>query len=218
MDYYDSLFKSYKYDELVFRRIVTPFGVKRIPEIKTRKVKKADEETIAEAKNDMDFKLASLENAQRASDRMKDGPDTDQLAQADARLAFARAKVQAAEEAVADLELCAPFAGVVCNVDMHVGEWVAPGIPILQLGNLDQLRVETTDLSEIDAARVHPQDTVLVTIDALPDVVFNGTVLRVANKSAEGSGVNYTAVVLLDTIPADLRWGMTAFADIEVSE
>src|SRR5574339_507816 len=79
VDYYDSLFKAYKYDELVFRRVVTPFGVKRIPEIKTRKVKKADEETIAEAKNDMDLKLANLESAQRAADRVKDGPDTDQL-------------------------------------------------------------------------------------------------------------------------------------------
>ena len=218
VDYYDSLFKSYKYDELVFIKKMTPFGVKRIPEIRTRKIKKADEETIAEAKNDMDLKLASLENATRAAARLKDGPDTDQLAQAEARLALAEAQVRASEEAVANLELRAPFDGVVCNLNVRAGEWVTPGIPILRLGDLGNLRVETTDLSEIDATRVHPQDTVLVTFDALPDVVVNGTVLRVANKSAEGSGVNYTAVVLLDTVPADLRWGMTAFADIEVSE
>src|SRR5512139_2592416 len=216
VDYYDSLFKPYKYDELVFIKKMTPFGVKRIPEIRTRKIKKADEETIAEAKNDMDLKLASLENATRAAARLKDGPDTDQLAQAEARLALAEAQVRAGEEAIANLELRAPFDGVVCNLNVRAGEWVTPGIPILRLGDLGDLRVETTDLSEIDAARVHPQDTVLVTFDALPDVVVNGTVLRVANKAAEGSGVNYTAVVLLDTIPADLRWGMTAFADIEV--
>ena len=107
--------------------------------------------------------------------------------------------------------------GVVCNLDARIGEWVSPGIPIVQLGNLNNLRVETTDLSEIDAARVHPQDTVSVTFDALPDVVVNGTVQSVANKSAEGSGVNYTTVVVLDSIPAGLRWGMTAFIDIEVS-
>lgn len=218
VDYYDSLFKSYKYDELVFIRKVTPFGVKRIPEIKTRKIKKADEETIAEAKNDMDLKLAKLENAKRSSDRMKDGPDIKLLAEAEARLNLAKAQVKAAEKNVADLELRAPFDGVICNLDVRIGEWVAPGIPILQLGNLDQLRVETTDLNEIDAARVHPQDTVLLTFDALPDVVIKGTVLWVANKSAEGSGVNYTAVILLDKIPENLRWGMTAFADIEVSE
>jgi HlyD family secretion protein len=218
LDYYDSLFKSYKYDELVFVRKVTPFGVKRIPEIKTRKIKKADEETIAEAKNDMDLKLAQLENAKRNTDRMQDGPDTKLLAEDQARLDLAKARVLAAQESVADLELRAPFDGVVCNLDVHTGEWVAPGVPILQLGDLESLRVETTDLSEIDSARVHPRDTVLVTFDALPDVVVNGTVLWVANKSAEGSGVNYTAVIVLDELPPDLRWGMTAFADIEVSE
>jgi multidrug efflux pump subunit AcrA (membrane-fusion protein) len=190
VDYYDSLFKSYKYDELVFIKKVTPFGVKRIPEIKTWKIKKADEETIAEARNDMDLKLAHLENALRAADRLKDGPNTDQLAQAEARLALAEAQVRAGEEAIANLELRAPFDGVVCNLDVRAGKWVTPGIPILRLGDLGNLRVETTDLSEIDAARVHPQDTVLITFDALPDGVVNGTILRVANKSAEGSGVN----------------------------
>jgi hypothetical protein len=31
-------------------------------------------------------------------------------------------------------------------------------------------------------------------------------------------GVNYTAVVELDEIPAQVRWGMTAFVDIEVED
>ncbi len=161
---------------------------------------------------------ADLARSQAEYDRCKDGPDTNLLAQGEARLALAKAQVLAAEEAVANLELRAPFEGVICNLDVRVGEWVTPGIPILQLGDLDNLRVETTDLSEIDAARLHPQDVALVTFDALPNVTIPGTVLRVASKSAAGSGVNYTAVIVLDTIPAGLLWGMTAFADIEVSE
>lgn len=111
----------------------------------------------------------------------------------------------------------APFAGVVSNLDARVGEWVAPGMVILQIGDSSRLQVETTDLSEIDAARVRAGDPVSVTFDALPDVVINGTVLWVAQKSSKGSGVNYTTVIVLDSIPPGLRWGMTAFADIEVS-
>ena len=160
---------------------------------------------------------ANLDRARTEYDRRKDGPDKNLLELAEARLALAKTRVQAAQEAVGNLELRAPFDGVVCNLDARVGEWVMPGTPILQLGDLNDLRVETTDLSEIDAARVHPQDTVSVTFDALPEVVVNGTVLRVANKSAASSGVNYTVVVVLDSVPADLRWGMTAFVDIEVS-
>ena len=71
--------------------------------------------------------------------------------------------------------------------------------------------------SQLDAARVHADDVVSITFDALPEVVVNGKVFWVAKKSAEGSGVNYTAVIVLDSIPDGLRWGMTAFVDIEVS-
>ncbi len=160
---------------------------------------------------------ADLARSQAEYDQRKDGPDRDLLTQAEARITLAKAQVQAAQEAAADLELRAPFEGVVCNLDVRVGEWVVPGLSILQLGDLDSLRVETTDLSEIDAARVHSQDVVAVTFDALPDVTVQGTILWVASKSADGSGVNYTAVISLENIPAELRWGMTAFADIEVS-
>ncbi len=107
---------------------------------------------------------------------------------------------------------------MVCNLEARVGEWIAPGLTILQLGDLDHLQVETTDLSEIDAARVQPQASVLVTFDALPNVTVPGTVLRVADKSAAGSRVNYTAVIVLENLPSGLRWGMTAFADIQVNE
>ena len=165
---------------------------------------------------DLEQAKSGLENAQKEFNAVSGSSQDASLARA--QYDSARANFSAAQAALANVELTAPFDGVVCNLDVRVGEWIAPGIPILQLGDLDSLRVETSDLSEIDAARVHPQDRVLVTFDALPDIQVQGVILRVANKSAEGSGVNYTAVILLDTIPGDLRWGMTAFADIEVSE
>jgi multidrug resistance efflux pump len=76
--------------------------------------------------------------------------------------------------------------------------------------------VETTDLNEIDVARVKVGDKAIVTFDALPDVVVSGVVTRIAPKASEGSGVNYTVTVELDQIPIESRWGMTAFVDIEV--
>ena len=161
---------------------------------------------------------ADLARAQTEFERRKNGPEPRLLELAQARLTQAQTQVQAAEETVANLELRAPFAGVVCNLEARVGEWIAPGLTILQLGDLDHLQVETTDLSEIDAARVQPQASVLVTFDALPNVTVPGTVLRVADKSAAGSRVNYTAVIVLENLPSGLRWGMTAFADIQVNE
>ena len=163
-----------------------------------------------EPRANLDAALAAEAEAKYQYERTLDGPHADQLT-------LAKAQLDAAQETFDAYVVAAPFDGVVCNLNARVGEWVMPGVPILQLGDLGNLRVETTDLSEIDAARVHSDDVVSVTFDALPDVVVKGKILWVANKSAAGSGVNYTAVVVLDSIPAGLRWGMTAFADIEVS-
>jgi len=159
-----------------------------------------------------------LADTQEDYEQRQDGPDPDQLALAQARLDQAHAQLLAAQQVLANLELTAPFNGVVCTLEARVGEWLAPGMPAIELGNLDGLRVETTDLNEIDAARIQLGDSVIVTFDALPGIIVDGTVQRIANKSAEGSGVNYTVVVLLDEIPDGLLWGMTAFVDIEVDE
>jgi hypothetical protein len=48
--------------------------------------------------------------------------------------------------------------------------------------------------------------------------LFLGEILSIAPKSDGGSGVNYKVTVSLDEVPEQLRWGMTAFVDIETVE
>ena len=127
-----------------------------------------------------------------------------------------RSQLAAAQAALADLELAAPFAGVVSELHINPSEWVSPGQPVLLIADLAHLQVETTDLGEIDVAQIVVGDIVIVTYDALPDVVAEGTISRIAPKASEGSGVNYTVVIDLHEIPAALRWGMTAFVDVEL--
>ena len=86
----------------------------------------------------------------------------------------AKANLTAAEARLDDLELMAPFDGTVTEKYIRSGEWVVPGQPILQLADLGHLRVDTTDLNEIDAARVQVGDTAVVTFDALPGVEVTG--------------------------------------------
>lgn len=160
--------------------------------------------------------LAKLAKAERDYLTLSKGPDPDLVALAEARLATAKVALVAAEKKLADLEIKALYAGTISEVYVREGEWVAPGQPILILADLEHLRIETTDLNEIDVARVKIGDKVVITFDALPDVVVNGRVLLISPKAAEGSGVNYTVVIEMDEIPAALRWGMTAFVDIQV--
>jgi HlyD family secretion protein len=174
---------------------------------------------IQQAMLDADVAMAQarLSQAEAAWEDVKDGIDPDVLALAEARLEQATAAVTAAEAALRDSELRAPFAGTVSQIDTRRNEFVAPGQPLIDLADLTSFQVETTDLSEIDAARVAPEARATITFDALPGVVAHGHVVRIAPKASEGSGVNYTVWIQLDEIPDGLLWGMTAFVDVEAA-
>ncbi len=153
----------------------------------------------------------------------KAGASLEGIAAAQAAVRQAQVRLQEAEMALERTDVRAPLAGTVGMVQVREYEVVAPGQPLLVIGDLSTLRVETTDLNEIDVARVevgrdggHARE-VDVTFDALPDQVFTGHVKRIAPMAdRDGGGVNYTAVIELETLDSQIRWGMTAFVDIEV--
>lgn len=159
---------------------------------------------------------AQIEKGYRDYETYSAGPDPDDVALAEARIANSKAQLAAAKSILADLELVAPFDGMISAVHINPSEWVTPGSPVLLIADLGHLQVETTDLGEIDVAKISEDDPVIVTFDALPDLVIEGTVVSIAPKAAEGSGVNYPVIVELSEIPPALRWGMTAFVDIEL--
>lgn len=160
--------------------------------------------------------IANLQKAREDYEIWSQGPKPSEIAVAQARLDNAKAALASAESRLTDLELHAPFTGTISKIYVREGEWLSPGSPTFLLADLEHLQVETTDLNEIDAARVNQQDQVTITFDALPDVVMEGIIHQIAPMASEGSGVNYTAVIILSNWPEELRWGMTAFVDIIV--
>jgi multidrug efflux pump subunit AcrA (membrane-fusion protein) len=177
---------------------------------------------ISQADADLVLAQAQLDDALRRLENLSDGPDPDQVALAEARIDNAEAQLAAAEAALAELEvdltLQAPFAGTVAELYIHSSEWVTPGQPLMLLADLGRLHIETTDLNEIDVAQVQVGDTATITFDALPELSLQGTVTHIAPKAATGAGVNYTVELELPDIPDELRWGMTAFVDIEIDD
>ena len=170
---------------------------------------------IANATN-IAFAEERLRKAIEDFDTLGQGPDPADIAAAEARLANAEASLAAGQAVYDDLEVQAPFDGTISELYINDNEWIAPGQPAMLIADLDHLRVETTDLNEIDVSRIEVGDTVIITYDSLPDVTSTGTVVRISPKATAGSGVNYTVVIELDEIPEKLRWGMTAFVDIGV--
>jgi len=159
-----------------------------------------------------------LEDARRTYEARQDlKPDPDELALAQARLEAARAAVAAAEEALARLELRAPFDGTVVEVRYSAGESVAPAQPVLVVADLSEWYAETTDLSEKDVVRIRSDEDAEITPDALPELNLRAQIERIADypQTRGGDVVYRVRLRLLESDPR-LRWGMTV--DVRFAE
>jgi HlyD family secretion protein len=142
------------------------------------------------------------------------GPTAEQISTARAQMAQAEAVVQVARVALDQTQLRTPFAGTVSDVTISAGETVVPGQMVLSLVDPSHLRVETTDLSELDVARVVPGQEALVYVDAL-DQEIEGQVVGIAPQATTiGGDVVYKVFVALGEQPPGLRWGMSAEVEI----
>jgi RND family efflux transporter MFP subunit len=132
-----------------------------------------------------------------------------QVVQAEAALEIAQANL-------AEATLLAPADGTVTSIHITPGEFVQPHQVVITLASLDQLRIETTDLSERDIASVHIGDPVDVFIEALNQTI-PGEVVAIAPKAdVIGGDVVFKVTIELEFQPEGLLWGMTA--EVNISE
>ena len=124
--------------------------------------------------------------------------------------------VAQAEAALAYMVIEAPFDGVVTDRAVDAGDTAPVGAPLVTLATLDRLRVETTDLNELDVVDVAVGQPARVILDAMRGLPLMGRVARIDPQGTNYLGdVIYTAVVELDDPAPDwLRWGMTAQVEI----
>lgn len=162
---------------------------------------------------------ADRDAAQADLDLVKAGAMSEEIAAAAASASRAQAALDEARAALERTEVRAPLAGTVGLVNVREGEVAVAGQHLFAVGDLGTLRVETTDLGEIEVARVRIGHKATITFDVVPEQVFHGSVTRISPMAEPGAGgVNYTVVIELDEGEIDpaIQWGMTAFVDIEV--
>ncbi len=141
---------------------------------------------------------------------VKDAADPRKVELAQARVDQAEAQVQAAREKLTNLEITAPFAGVVVDNPLKVGEIVTPASTV-KLGDLTAWRLETTNLKESLISKVQPGMPVTVQFDAVPGLELKGEVerLKIIGEKVYGD-VYYTAYIQLQQNDPRLLWNMTA--------
>jgi RND family efflux transporter MFP subunit len=134
---------------------------------------------------------------------------------AESKAAQAQAVLDVAKANLALGTLSAPFDGEIVSINIIPGELVQVDQAILTLATLNDLQIETTDLSERDIARVKIGQSVNVYIEAL-DVNIPGKVIRISPISKTlGGDVVYPVTIKLDEQPEGLLWGMTAEVEIK---
>jgi HlyD family secretion protein len=185
-------------------------GGRRIPHIKYSKGY-ASAETIAKTDEDVALKKARLDDAQRAFDRLKDGPNAADIAAAEARVAAAQATLNMAQ-------ISAPFAGAVTQAEPAPGDQVHAGGVAFRVDDLSRFLVDV-EISEVDINNVSLGQVVSLSFDAILGKSYAGKVLEVGQVGNTVAGVvSFTVTIELTDADENVKPGMTAGVNIVVTE
>lgn len=161
--------------------------------------------------------MAQRDSAQATLDKLREGATAEDLAMAEARVMSAQAALDTAQAQLRFNQIVAPFAGQVGEINVRLGELTPVDRNAVVIGDTRTMHVKTTDLRETDVVWVTEGMPVEVTFDARPEQIFAGTVTQVAPVSTTEQGsTNYTATIDVADLNESLRWGMTAFVNIQV--
>mgnify|MGYP000459959384 CR=1 FL=1 len=147
---------------------------------------------------------------------IRTGSDNERLEAARADVERAQAAVEIAKAQLAQAVLTAPIDGTVASVEISPAEFASPGQIVVVIGDLARFQVETTDLSEKDAAKVKAGQRASIFVEALNET-FTGKVTDIARISETvGGDVVFKVTIEFDNQPEGLRWGMSADVKIAV--
>ena len=153
-----------------------------------------------------DAALAAEAEAKHQYEISLDGPNAEQLT-------LAKANLEAAKDTLANYVITAPFAGVVADVKVDVGDQVTPDTRAVSITDSSQWIVETTDVTELEVVKISIGQRVNLVPDALPDLTLKGTVTEISNAyTQQGGDILYTVTIHVENPDSRLRWGMTVEA------
>lgn len=162
---------------------------------------------------------AAIVQAQIAYDRLINGPTEFQLQQASLNLRNAELSYEQALYNLEQLQLIAPFSGVVAEVNLTPGELPPNNVAVLLIDESSyyvDLPVDETDIAQVQVGQL-----VAFEVDALPGEIVQGVVTSIAYTPISSQDVGFIAYnvrVQVDPGEAALRPGMTVTGSITVLE
>ena len=187
------------------------------------------------SKADYDTKKAAYEvaDAVHAQDVARVAQAKAQVESAEGRVGQAKAQLTRVNDVLSKTTYTAPFDGTVTNLPVHEGETVvmgiqnSPGSTLMTVADMSIITAEV-QVDETDIVNVKLDQPAEVTIDAIPNQTFKGTVTEIGdNAIIRSTGVStsqstagtqeakdFKVVVTLTDPPPNLRPGLSATAKI----
>lgn len=113
---------------------------------------------------------------------VQEGPREERISEARARVQQAKAARALAEIRLGYATLNSPLSGVVLSKNAEPGEYVAPGTPVITVGELDKPWLRAY-INETDLGRVKLGQRVLVKTDTYPDKRYEGKLSFIASQA-----------------------------------
>lgn len=170
---------------------------------------------------------AKLREAQEQLRLVLKGPRIEKIERSRAQLQQAKEALALAETRLKYATLTAPLTGVVLSHNVERGEYVAPGTPIVTVGDLEQVWLRAY-INETDLGRVKVGQPATVTTDTHPDKGYEGRVSFIASQAEftpksvqtekERVKLVYRIKITIENPHMELKAGMPADARIMLSE
>jgi HlyD family secretion protein len=150
-------------------------------------------------------------SAKEEWEKVKDGPNEEDIQ-------AAQAKVDSAQAALNMAQIEAPFAGTITDIINKPGDLVTAGSKAFQVDDISRLLVDV-DISEVDINQIEIGQQVDMTFDAISGQDFTGTVSDVSMYGTNNSGsIEFSITVAIDNPIAEIKPGMTAAVNVVVKE
>jgi HlyD family secretion protein len=143
-----------------------------------------------------------------------------------ANLASAEEELKNATARLEDTEIRAPRDAIIIDRMVEPGQIISSGISSLTAGttlmvmaDLSSILVRS-EVNEADISRVKPGQNVRIELDAFPDAVFEGKVIRISPQGHSSSGITVfdTIIEVTDSRRSHLRPMMSARVEIITDE
>jgi len=199
-----------------------PFDSKRVPDVMNAKASlewaEADFKRIGSL---LDQKVVSQAEYDQKRTAVEAARQQYQVAQNVAgqsyrQLEAARARVTLAKKSVADTSIRSPFAGLVAERLVSIGDYVTKGTRVATIVRIDPIRVELT-VPEQSVSLVKVGQPVKLTVDAYPGEAFPATV-RFVSPSLKTDQRALTVEAIAKNADGRLKPGLFATASIQRPE